>query len=112
MKDLLKTYPVRKVEYESNGEIVTLLIRNENPTIIEKFFFKKHLDKVHKIDLDKIGTFVWNHCSGKINVEEISKLAELEFGEEVKPAETRVQTFIKQLFKNRFIQLYVAEEKN
>lgn len=111
MKNLLKTYPVRRVEYETNDEIVTLLIKNENPTIIEKFFFKKHINKVLKIDLDRIGTFVWKECSGKKNVEEISNLAELEFGDEIKPAEARVQTFIKQLYKNRFIQLYVADDK-
>ncbi len=106
MKSIMEAYPVQRCEYEEKDGNITVLVKKPF-NFIEKLFFKKMLDKPFRIDLDKIGSFVWKQCTGTYSVEEITALCRKEFGEEVEPAEERVKLFIEQMNKNRMIQLFV-----
>lgn len=104
--EMKSLYPLRNCEFEIVDGLVIVNYFNKKPSFIEKLFFKKQLNKPYKIDLDEIGSFVWQQCSGENNIEKISSLAEAEFGEKVKPASERVELFIKQMEKNKLIKLY------
>ncbi|MBN1638091.1 MAG: PqqD family protein [Ignavibacteriales bacterium] len=106
MTDYKYLYPVQSCESEVNNELITLLHKKKKPTFIEKTFFKKYINKIYKIDLDEIGSFVWQQINGKNSIGDIINATENKFGEKVKPTEERVTLFIKQLHKNKFIQLF------
>ncbi len=106
MNDILNAYPVHKCEWEEKNGLITVLVKKPL-NFIEKIFFKKMLDKPFRVDLDKIGSFVWKNCTGDKTVSDIVKLCVKEFGDEVEPAEERVKLFIEQLNKNRMIQLFM-----
>ena len=55
--------------------------------------------------LDKFTTFIWENCDGHNNIAEIILKFDREFGEEVAPADLRVQKFIKQLLELNLITL-------
>ncbi len=106
MRDFPELYPIRNCEFFENDGQVTVLYKKEKPTFIEKLFFKKSINKPYKIDLDKIGTFIWHLCDGDNNVEAIIRKAGDHFGEAIEPAKERVELFINQMNKNRLITLY------
>ena len=55
--------------------------------------------------LDKFTTFIWENCNGENNIAEIISNFDRKFGEEVAPADVRVQKFIKQLLELNLITL-------
>lgn len=106
MKDFKELYPFQSCESETNNELITLLYRKKKPTFIEKIFFKKYINKIYKVDLDEIGSYVWQQIDGKNSVGDIINKLENKFGKELVQAEQRVILFIQQLYKNKFIQLF------
>lgn len=102
-----KYYPVRNCDFEKteNGLIV-VLFKKIKSSFIDKIFFKKLINKPHKIDLDEIGSFIYENCDGKINTETLIEKVREHFGVKVEPAEERVVKFIDQLNKNKLITLY------
>ena len=111
MSEIKKLFPIKDCEFEENNNLVTVLLKNKKPSFIEKLFFKKHLEKPYKIDLDEIGSFIWHKCSGENSVEEITVLAKQEFHDKMEKAEARVELFISQMTKNKLIKLYEKVEK-
>jgi len=75
--------PVRKVEWEEEGDRVILKVK--------KFKSRtgKWLCKVMKrpehfyINLDEVGSFIWKRCDGKHTLEEILRELEKKYGEEM-----------------------------
>ena len=55
--------------------------------------------------LDKFTTFIWEKCDGDHSLAEIISDFDNQFGEEVAPADQRVQKFIKQLLELNLITL-------
>jgi len=112
MKDeeYLELIPKRICESETNNGIVTVLYFKK-PTFIEKIFFRKLINKPYKIDLDEIGSFIWDKINAFISVKEIIKLANEKFGEQIEPAENRVVQFMKQMHSNKLIMLFEKTSK-
>lgn len=107
IEEIKKYYPVRNCEYEkSNDGLVIVLFKKTKLSFIDKIFFKKLIDKPHKIDLDEIGSFIYENCDGKFNTENLISKVREQFGEKVEPAEERVVKFINQLNQNKLITLY------
>lgn len=86
--------------------MVTVLFEREKKGFLDRTIFKKYADKPVKIDLDEMGSFVWQLCDGKNTVQDIIDKTKVEFGDKVEPAEERVNLFINQLRKNKLITLY------
>jgi len=108
--EILDVYPVRAMEYEEKDGIITVLFINPKPpNFFEKLLFKKQINKPKKIDLDNIGSFIWNNCTGSKQVKEIIELTKEHFGESLENVEDRVIVFIKQLNKTRLINLFKKE---
>ncbi|MBI9072367.1 MAG: PqqD family protein [Melioribacteraceae bacterium] len=112
MHDFSNLFPVRKCEFEINNELVTVLFIKEKKSFIEKIIFKNKTQKPNKIDLDKIGSFIWILCDGKNTVANIIEKAGKEFLENEDQMNSRVEIFINQLNKNHLITLYQKEADN
>lgn len=110
MKDFLNLFPMRKCGYEIKNNLVIIEKTIENPTFIEKIFFKKLINTPHKIDLDEYGSYVWNKCDGSLNVYEIAEQFKNDFDENIERHTERTVEFIKTLYKNRLIELYTKTE--
>lgn len=102
--NLLELIPIKNIEWEKNedGLIILLKPKFKHP------FFKKHIlprlkYPFYKINLDDVGSFVWEWCDGKKNVEEIAQGLKEEFGEKVEPLYDRLALFLQNLEKNHFI---------
>lgn len=103
--NLLEFVPVKsqKIDYEirENG-LVQLIIKRDSllDRIVRRIFNTP--DKTI-IDLDSIGSFVWESIDGKRNLHEISLLLKERFGKEVEPLNERLITYINILKNNKFI---------
>jgi len=109
MESLDNVYPIKTCRHEVKDGIVTLYFKDPKPSIILRLFFKKLAEKELKFDLDDIGAFIWNLCDGNHKVKDIVEKTRIEFGEKVEPAENRVDLFIRQLRKGKFINLYTKK---
>lgn len=106
MESLESTIPVKACRFEEKDGVVTLFYKDPKPSLILRLFFKKLAAKEMKFDLDDIGKFVWGLIDGQHQVKDIVEKTRAEFGEKAEPAENRVDLFIKQLHKGKFISLY------
>jgi len=62
-----------------------------------------------KVDLDKIGSCVWNSIDSQRNMEQIGLILTEEFGNDVNPVYNRLAEFINLLRNNKFIKLKKAD---
>ena len=103
--NLLELVPKRMLEWEDTDEgLITLLV----PKFRGKFgnFITSKLNSPnYKVQLDRVGSFVWKECNGEKNVLEISKKMKDEFGDEVEPLYERISFFIKTLTTSKAIEL-------
>lgn len=92
-----------------NGIIQIIIWRNSLlDKIVRKFF---NTPEKTKIDLDKMGSFIWKSIDGKRDVYEISKLVKDEFGKKAEPLNKRLITYINILRNNKFIKLINKQEE-
>lgn len=104
-KDYKKLIAVRKCEFAEDNGLVTVIFHkplNRIDKILDRFI----KPKPSKVDLDEIGSFIWNQIDGKHNVEEIINIASAHFGEKIHPAEERTILFFQQMSKTKLISLY------
>lgn len=102
----LELIPVKLCDHKINEGKVTVYFKKEKPTLIEKLFFRKLLNKPYKIDLDEIGSFIWHQIDGNRKVKDIVELGTREFGSEIEPADERVSLFMQQMHATKLIELY------
>ena len=106
-KNLMEMIPVRSdkvsLEERADGKINIIIYRNSLiERIVRKLF--KSPEKV-TIELDQLGSRVFQLCDGRRNIYEISRIIDREFGERARPLEARLITFIKILVNNKFVIL-------
>ena len=110
MKENLLTYKPIKIK---NDEIKCVYEDNKIVIIYPKKFgrieewVKTRIGGTEEIrrPLDKFTTFIWEKCDGMNNIAQIISKFDNMFGEEVAPADVRVQKFIKQLLELNLISL-------
>jgi len=111
VKNIMEFIPIRRDNIE--------WIKLENKKIRLIFHRKRLIDKILifmfnaperlKIDLDELGSRVWELCDGKNNIYDISVKIREEFGEKAAPVEERLLKFISILRNNNFIYLKEKE---
>ena len=57
----------------------------------------------YRLNLDEVGSFVWQHCDGIKNFEEIADRMSKKFGSKVDPASERLTLFFRSLEKSKSI---------
>lgn len=82
---------------------VTLEIKNTGwaNQVAQKLFKRPKISYVH---LDKMGSFIWPLLDGKINITELGKLVEKEFGDEAQPLYERLAQYFRILDSYHFIE--------
>lgn len=83
--------------------LVTVLTPKFQNRFAVKYILPKMENKFFKIKLDKLGSFVWLNLNGKNKVREIINISKEEFGDEINPADERINKFLLQLFNNKLI---------
>ncbi|MFV9511780.1 PqqD family protein [Tepidibacillus sp. LV47] len=110
--NILELVPKKTSKYESiiteDGVVQIIIPRNRLLDRIVRMF--KNTPKVMRIDLDKIGTYIWKQIDGKRDIQEIGRLLKLEFGDEIEPLYERLITYMNILRNNKFIILEKKEE--
>lgn len=85
----------------NNGLIEIILPRNG---LVDRLIrLIKDTPKVMRIQLDDLGSYVWQNIDGSRTIEEIGCLLNAEFGERVEPVYIRLAMFLNILRNNGFI---------
>jgi hypothetical protein len=112
--DALELVPLKVHDSTSNpkGLVIIKVPRSSNGWIIKALPFLKV--KYNYIELDELGSAVWNAIDGVSNAREIAIRMEGLFGNKFTQANERVVKFLSGLYYNKHItfkQLEVAQEK-
>lgn len=88
---------------QQEDELVRLIIPRDSlmDRIVRKIFFTP---EAFKIDLDKLGSFIWKQIDGKKTIYEIGQLLKEEFKEEAEPLYERLIQYMNILKNNKFIE--------
>ena len=91
-------------EYRTNekGMIEVGMLNRGLFNRIAQILFKR--PKISWIELEGMGSFIWNQIDGKRNVYEIGKLVKEKYGQEAEPLYERLSTYIKTLHNSCFIE--------
>lgn len=95
--------PIVKSETSKNGLVVLLKPKYKNQFLV-KHLIPNMKHPFYKINLDNIGSAVWNKIDGLKNAVEIAEELEKELGEQIQPAYERLGIFLSQLKRGKFIE--------
>ncbi len=91
---------------KNNKVTIHMVHRGFYAWIAQKFF---HRPRVSHIDLDRMGSFIFQRIDGVHTVGEIALLVKEEFGKDAEPLYERLVKYMKILRNNRFIY-YVGKQ--
>ena len=102
----LDLYPIRQYQYEASqeGMITVLVPHSEN--WLTKRILPKPKNPAQRIQLDELGSFVWNLCDGKYSVQEICQNMEESFKGRVDSVQERTVLFVQQMYQQNFIKVF------
>ncbi|WP_010293270.1 PqqD family protein [Clostridium senegalense] len=105
-KNIMERIPKRndKLSWKCIDESVTIIVFRNSPfeKLLNKIFRKP---KVVRIELESIGSKVWNLCDGNRNIYEISEKIKEEYGEKIEPAIPRLLKYLTILNNNGYIKI-------
>ncbi|MEJ2054679.1 MAG: PqqD family protein [Calditrichaceae bacterium] len=104
---LLQCKPSQTADFDTNPEtgLVQIIKPKFKSDWARKMFTPFIKGENFIINLDELGTEVWNNCNGKTTVEEIGEILGKKFGPEIEPIYDRLNKFILQLLRSKFIQV-------
>lgn len=94
-----------KIQWQQREEgLVRLIVPRDSllDRIVRKLFFTP---ESFKIDLDKLGSFIWKQIDGQKTIYEIGQLLKDEFKDEAEPLYERLIKYMNILKNNKFIEL-------
>lgn len=102
--NLLSLIPVRKAGWEKNEKGLIILLKPKwRLPLLRKHLLPRLKRPCYKVNLDAIGSFLWEACDGERDVEELGRLLFQEFGKHVEPVYDRLAVFLRSLARNGFI---------
>jgi hypothetical protein len=105
LPNLLELTPEKLVDSEKLDDgTINLIVPRFRHKWIKNFFMRKLKKPTWKVDLDEIGSFVWEHIDGQTNVERIGTEMEQQFGEKVEPVYERLNQFLFIMRSHEFIK--------
>jgi hypothetical protein len=102
-ENLMDMIPVRLVKWEENRE--THLISLLKPKFNLYFIQKRLKNPYFKVNLDRLGTTVWQYIDGRKNVYQIANRVKNDSPERLSQLYERIGAFITSLERNRLIRL-------
>ncbi|MGK9367301.1 PqqD family protein [Melioribacter sp. Ez-97] len=108
-KNYLDLTPVRKVEHEQEGNLVTLLIPKFTSAFAVKFIAPRMKSKYIKLKLDELGSASWLEIDGNTSVGELCNRLRNKFGEKIEPVEERLTRFLTRLYMEKIISFKEIE---
>lgn len=114
MKKLNRKDNLLEYKPERNPDIVWRKLENKHIELdlVNKGFFhflaQKLLKKprISKIELEEIGSFIWESMDGQKTVQDLSEELEKNFGEKARPTLGRLVSYLKVLYSNDFIRYH------
>ena len=105
--ELLSCIPHRNASWKINSENnqVILLRPKFSNRILVKYLLPRLKNPDYRVNLDVIGSKVWENIDGKRNVHEIGQILKNDMGVTVDPVYERLNRFILSLQKYKFILL-------
>lgn len=105
--NLLNCCPYKKSYFswsrQEGGKVVIQITKTGFYNKIAQMLF--HRPKICYIELDRYGSFIWEHIDGTFTIEQIIDRAYNTFGEEIEPALERAVLFFKVLYNNQLISI-------
>lgn len=100
------------MEYQENEKgHIEIQVKNKGLfNRIAQIFFKR--PKVSRIELDDMGTFIWNNLDGQRSIYELGKAVSEQFGPKAEPLYERLAAYMKSLHENKFIVYVNLIEKS
>lgn len=101
--------PIRHdaIEWERDGDGGALLrIPNRDDRVGKWMTFFFRMPQTRAVQLDEVGTFVWELCGGEHTVEEIVKKTARHYSLNRREVEVSVTTYLQMLAERRFIGFY------
>ena len=110
--DWTKLIPERKMNWEVNPETNFVIIKKPKFTnpLLKKYLMPRLKKQDYSVNLDEIGTFVWQHIDGKRSFGQIADKMREKFGESVEPVDARLGQFINSLRRYEFITFVNLDE--
>jgi len=104
-RNLLEMVPHRNEEWRltESGEVRILVPRYGRSSLGR--WLAARLGRSHiTVNLDRLGSAVWQACDGSTSVGGIADRLEEAFGEDAAPIHERLETFLQELERGRFIK--------
>lgn len=110
--NLLNYIPHRCYPYEVDDQgLVTLFIPRFGKSKVGVWLQRVcHLPDI-RISLDPMGSFIWQACDGNLSLGSIALQLKDAFGEKVEPLYPRFITFVRQMVRNKLVELSKDEQR-
>jgi hypothetical protein len=104
--NLLDLKPTQQVPWETaaNGTVVVLVPKFRNEVMVKWVVPHLHSPNM-RVQLDRLGSFVWKQCDGKTTVAAMAESMKNEFGDSLQAVYDRIRTFLLTLEKSDLITL-------
>ncbi len=109
-KNLLTLIPIRIREFEMEGEKAVILLPRFSSGWPARHIQPRLKKPNMKVQLDEIGTLVWQLIDGHRTVMDIAEEVEKQFGERVNPPHKRVGMFVTMMKNEGMITLRDPED--
>lgn len=98
-------------ERRETGETILIVPRNESVhPVVRKLANLMRVPKERRVELDEVGSFVWDLCDGKNTVEQIVQKTARQYKMNRREAELSVTMFLQMLHERKFIGLYRVDK--
>jgi hypothetical protein len=103
--DFFQLIPQKSLAWETDPQSGFIIIKKPKfQNKLLKKYLLPHLKRPDfRINLDEIGSFVWNNIDGRSSLYVIAGKMQKEFTEKVEPVEERLGQFVRALYRNKFI---------
>ena len=96
--------PTWNRKWETNGiGFTVILVPKFGTHILGKWLASKMVEPNYRLNLDAIGTFVWQQCDGMRDFKEIANSMSKKFGSKVDPVHQRLTHFFQSFEKSKSI---------
>jgi len=108
-QNLLTLVPVQNQESEVNGEKVIILLPKFRHPWLRRVIVPRLKKPFFRIELDEIGSAVWQAMDGKRTVQEIASILQDRFGDGIEPVYDRLGIFLSSMLDGDMIRFAETE---